>query len=290
MKIPIDKLVVCPLQKRAEKMDNEEFADLVKTIKAGGVDNVLLVRPVGDVFEVCDGGRRLLAAASLGMTELECNVKEMTDLEAIKAIIRCGSSKPKTLMERYEELDELRKQLGLEKDFYRALAEETGQGHSQIADLFDWASVVRNMELSASGQLPSVKVVVATRDLLWEDRIKLVKKAIAEGLSEKQVKSLRDDILGTVKGARARLGGATKPRTKQKPVVQSVFVGSGHDAEGVRGVIRWLESFYDDEWVVLEKTGQEEVKFALAELEKFAGRMKNGNWGVKETKEAQEIT
>ncbi len=51
---------------------------LIASIKENGILQPLLVRPVGDKYELVAGERRLKAARTVGLTEVPVTVREMT--------------------------------------------------------------------------------------------------------------------------------------------------------------------------------------------------------------------
>ncbi|WP_320006863.1 ParB/RepB/Spo0J family partition protein [Maridesulfovibrio sp.] len=84
-KIDIDMIVANPNQPRKE-FSPEALKDLSESIKAKGVLQPILVRPVAgrrDRFELVAGERRLRASKLAGLGEIPALVKEMTDLESM---------------------------------------------------------------------------------------------------------------------------------------------------------------------------------------------------------------
>lgn len=68
-----------------ERLDPGDIEGLTKSIAQVGVLEPLLVRPVGDKFEVIAGGRRFRAAGIAGVKTVPCVVKELDDISALKA-------------------------------------------------------------------------------------------------------------------------------------------------------------------------------------------------------------
>ena len=64
-------------------IDNDEMASLVQSIKTQGVLTPIVVRPMGDEFEIVSGHRRVFACRKLGITEIPALVKVLTREEAI---------------------------------------------------------------------------------------------------------------------------------------------------------------------------------------------------------------
>lgn len=86
--IPIEELRISDLNVRAhEGFGDEEDAELVKNIESLGILQPIVVRKVGDFFEVDVGRRRFLSAKELGMTEIPCVVRESSDEDSMDASI-----------------------------------------------------------------------------------------------------------------------------------------------------------------------------------------------------------
>ena len=64
-------------------IDNDEMASLVESIKTQGVLTPIVVRPMGDEFEIVSGHRRVFACRKLGITEIPALVKVLAREEAI---------------------------------------------------------------------------------------------------------------------------------------------------------------------------------------------------------------
>ncbi|GAH37738.1 unnamed protein product, partial [marine sediment metagenome] len=60
---------------------------LIESIKAQGVIQPIIVRQIGDIYEVDIGRRRFLSAKEAGLEEIPCIVREMTFDEAMDASI-----------------------------------------------------------------------------------------------------------------------------------------------------------------------------------------------------------
>ena len=79
--IPIERLV-SPQSQPRRYFDEEAMAQLTASIKENGILQPLLVRPVGDKYEVVAGERRLKAAQVVGLTEVPVTVRFLSDRQA----------------------------------------------------------------------------------------------------------------------------------------------------------------------------------------------------------------
>lgn len=77
--IPINKLRSSPLNTRKHFEEIDELADNIKEV---GLINDLVVRPVGDYYEIINGERRYRAIKQLGWNKVPCKVIEASDKEA----------------------------------------------------------------------------------------------------------------------------------------------------------------------------------------------------------------
>jgi len=80
--ISLDKLFVGELN---ERIDVGDLTGLSSSIKNVGILEPLLVRPVGEKFEIICGRRRLEAAKIAGISYAPCHVRDMNDVEALQA-------------------------------------------------------------------------------------------------------------------------------------------------------------------------------------------------------------
>jgi ParB family chromosome partitioning protein len=81
--IAIDKIRPNPKQPRST-FNEASIAELAASIKVSGIVQPLLVRPVGDGFELIAGERRLRAAQKAGLRAVPAIVQELTDAESLE--------------------------------------------------------------------------------------------------------------------------------------------------------------------------------------------------------------
>jgi ParB family transcriptional regulator, chromosome partitioning protein len=79
--VALDQLRPLPAQPRRH-FDDVTLADLAQSIREQGLLQPLLVRPVGDGFEIVAGERRYRAAKLAGLSEVSVLVRDLTDEEA----------------------------------------------------------------------------------------------------------------------------------------------------------------------------------------------------------------
>ncbi|MCD6228432.1 MAG: ParB/RepB/Spo0J family partition protein [Candidatus Omnitrophica bacterium] len=80
--LSVEKIEPSPFQPRQE-IDPQELEDLKTSIREKGIIQPIIVRKVGEKFEIVAGGRRFQAAKSLGIKELPAIIREVSDKESL---------------------------------------------------------------------------------------------------------------------------------------------------------------------------------------------------------------
>ena len=89
-------------------MDDDRMKELVQSVKDNGILNPVLVRPAAqDGFEMISGHRRMHAAKLAGLTTVPAIIKEMTDDEAVIAMVDSNMQREELLPSEREQLVEL---------------------------------------------------------------------------------------------------------------------------------------------------------------------------------------
>jgi ParB family chromosome partitioning protein len=169
--IPIDNILYSPFQPRIQFREDEDFEELVKSIKERGILQPIIVRKKGEeLYECVAGERRLRAAKKAGLKEIPAIIKNFTDEEVILiALIENLQRK---------NLNPLEEALG-----YKNLMEKFGYTQEEIAEKVgkDRATVANLLRLL---KLPSI----IQEDLL-EERLTVghAKALLAFDEEEKQI-------------------------------------------------------------------------------------------------------
>lgn len=129
--IPIDKIVSSPYQPRTI-FDDERIEELAQTIHTHGIIQPIVVRKVGDTYELIAGERRWRACQKLGYETVPAILRELNDSQAASvALIENLQREGLTPIEEaiaYQQLLELH---GLTQE---SLAQRLGKGQSTIAN------------------------------------------------------------------------------------------------------------------------------------------------------------
>src|SRR4028118_2019383 len=81
--LPLDQITLPTTQPR-RYFDPQAMQSLVESVKSEGILQPLLVRPVGEKYEVITGERRYRAAIEAELTQVPVTVREMTDDQAVQ--------------------------------------------------------------------------------------------------------------------------------------------------------------------------------------------------------------
>lgn len=184
-KLAIDCLQPGKYQPRT-RMDQEALGELAESIRAQGVMQPILVRPLANErFEILAGERRWRAARIAGLATVPVLVREVTDKEALAVALIENIQR--------EDLNALEQATGIKR-----LIEEFGMTHVQAAEavgrsrsgvtnllrLFELAPPVR--ELLARGRL-DMGHARALLTLPVTRQIELAREAVAKQLSVREV-------------------------------------------------------------------------------------------------------
>jgi ParB family chromosome partitioning protein len=150
--LPVDQLQPGKYQPRT-RMDAASLEELSASIKAQGVMQPILVRPVGgERYEIIAGERRWRASQLAGLREVPVLVREIPDEAALAMALIENIQR--------EDLNPLEEAMGLQR-----LIAEFGMTHQQAAD------AVGRSRPAASNLLRLLQLAAPVQDLLLEGRI-----------------------------------------------------------------------------------------------------------------------
>ena len=131
-KISRDRIRPSALQPRKE-FPQESLAELADSIREQGIIQPLVVRVVGDFFELIAGERRWRAAGLAGLTEVPVIERVATDLEVLElALIENLQREDLNPMDRATALRRLSEEFGVS---HQGLAERLGLDRSTVTNL-----------------------------------------------------------------------------------------------------------------------------------------------------------
>ena len=185
--LAVDALQAGRFQPRT-RMDQDALADLAASIKAQGVMQPILARPIGaGRYEIVAGERRWRAARMAGLTTVPALVRELPDRHAIAIGLIENLQR--------EDLNPLEEAAGLKR-----LVEEFGMTHAEAAE------AVGRSRTGITNALRLLELAPPVQELLREGKldmgharallglpplkqIELAREAVAQQLSVRQVES-----------------------------------------------------------------------------------------------------
>ncbi|MEK6422818.1 MAG: ParB/RepB/Spo0J family partition protein [Burkholderia gladioli] len=160
--LPLDKLQAGKYQPRT-RMDEGALQELASSIRAQGVMQPILVRPVGaDRFEIIAGERRFRASRLAGLTEVPVLIKEVSDQAAAAMALIENIQR--------EDLNPLEEAHGIQRlldefDFtHEQAAESVGRSRSAVSNLLrllNLAAPVQTMLLAGDLDMGHARALLA---------------------------------------------------------------------------------------------------------------------------------
>jgi ParB family chromosome partitioning protein len=192
--IPIDQIVSSPYQPRTI-FDDERIEELAQTIRTHGMIQPIVVRKVGDTYELIAGERRWRACQKLGFDTVPAIIRELNDSQAASvALIENLQREGLTAIEEavaYQQLLELH---GLTQE---SLAQRLGKGQSTIANKLRLLNLPQEVQEALMARKISerhARALLALPEL--ELQLKVLAEIIEKELNVKQtearIKALND--------------------------------------------------------------------------------------------------
>jgi ParB family transcriptional regulator, chromosome partitioning protein len=179
-RIAIARIRPNPFQPR-KTFNAEQLADLEASLSANGLLQPIVVRPIGDHYELIAGERRLRAATNLGWTEIPALVKDMDDRASL--VMALVENLQRTDL---DPIEEARGYLRLHEEFgftHQQIADSTSKDRATITNLLRILSLPEQViALVASGRL-SVGHAKALASLPGPAALALANEVVALGLS-----------------------------------------------------------------------------------------------------------
>lgn len=186
--VPVGRLTANPLQPR-QAFDQEELDGLVESIRRHGVLQPLVVRPVGDGYQVVAGERRWRAAQILGMESVPAIVRPLSDQEALElALVENLQREDLNPVERARAYRRLIDEFGLTQE---QVAERVGKSQPSVANALRLLSLPQQILASLeSGRLSEghAKALLGVEDS--KARVRLWEKIERRGLSVREAEAI----------------------------------------------------------------------------------------------------
>ena len=204
--LPVNKLQAGKYQPRT-RMDEGALAELADSIRAQGIMQPILVRPV-DVakgrYEIIAGERRFRAAQLAGLTEVPVLVKEVTDEHAAAmALIENIQREDLNPLEEAQGVKRLLDEFGLTHEQASQAIGRSRSATSNLLRLLNLASAVQTMLLAGDIDMGHARALLAVDTAT---QIQLANQIIAKRLSVRDAEQLvaRTDKVASTKTSRPK--------------------------------------------------------------------------------------
>ncbi len=191
-RLPIDSIQANPLQPRTvfEPAKLEELAD---SIRANGVIQPIVVRKLGDGFQIVAGERRWRASKLAGLAEVPVVVQDVADPQMLElALIENIQREDLNPVETAQAYDRLVKELGLSQE---EIGRRTGKDRTSITNMIRLLRLPKEVQLLLAEHRISMghaRAILALQDA--DQQIMLAEKTAAQGLSVRQVEAMIQEM------------------------------------------------------------------------------------------------
>lgn len=179
--VPVDAIEHNPYQPR-KQFDDDELASLSASIKSHGILQPLVVRQVGDRFQLIAGERRLRAARAAGLPAVPVRVVDFNDQEVVEAALIENIQRAD--LNPIEKAQGFRDYLDRFKMTHEQLAKRLGLGRPTISNLVALLDLPSDVQDAVRvGQLSTGHAKVLRGVVGIERQQQVAKEIIARGLS-----------------------------------------------------------------------------------------------------------
>ena len=198
--VALHLVVKSPWQPRRE-FKAEALQELSDSIRTQGVIQPVVVRPVGNQFQLIAGERRFRASQAAGLTEIPALLREVSDLEAMEmALIENVQREDLNLIEEAEGYRALMAKAGLTQE---EISKCVGKARATVANslrLLDLSDTIKKALANETLSAGHAKVLLGVEET---NRELLASRVIVQGLSVRALEKL-------VAGQGSGKGGKTK--------------------------------------------------------------------------------
>ena len=212
--LPLNKLQAGKYQPRT-RMDEGALAELADSIRAQGIMQPILVRPVDAAkgrYEIIAGERRFRAAQLAGLTEVPVLVKDVADEHAAAmALIENIQREDLNPLEEAQGVKRLLDEFGLTHEQASQAIGRSRSATSNLLRLLNLASAVQTMLLAGDIDMGHARALLAVDAAT---QIQLANQIIAKRLSVRDAEQL---VARTDKGASTK---TSRPKTVSRDVAR----------------------------------------------------------------------
>jgi len=186
--VPVEQIQRNPNQPR-KSFDPDELASLSASVRTHGILQPLVVRQVGQTFQLIAGERRLRAAQDAGLTKVPVHVVDFNDQEVLEAaLVENIQRQDLNPIEKAQGFKEHLDRFGLN---HEALAKRLGLARSTITNLVNLLELAQEVQDGLRmGQITEAHAKLLKGIKAHEKQISTYKRIVAMGLSVKATEAM----------------------------------------------------------------------------------------------------
>lgn len=206
--LALDRLDPNPLQPRGG-MDPKRLEELAASIRESGIVQPILVRRLGDRYQIIAGERRFRAAQMLGLATVPVTIREVKDEDLLElALVENIQREDLTPLEEAQAYQRLQEEFGLTQEH---VAKKVGRERSTVANTLRLLKLPREVrELLAAGKLDAGHARALLALDTTKDQVGLGRETARRGLSVREV----ERRVALLKAPRARQAPRKDPNTR----------------------------------------------------------------------------
>ncbi|MCQ2546348.1 MAG: ParB/RepB/Spo0J family partition protein [Clostridia bacterium] len=225
--------------------DDEKLEELASSIERHGLIQPIVLRASGKGYEIVAGERRWRAARLVGLKEVPCIVKELTDEEnMLLAIIENMQREDLNPIEEAEGLKKMIDTYGLTQE---QVSYSVGKSRPYITNSLRLLKLPGKVqELTAEGKLSTghARALAAIKD--QKKQIELAVRAVEEGLSVRQIESLSKETKAPAKKPARKPSKSADEKRVEEDLKNALGTRVNLNRKGKKGKIE-IEFYSSDE-------------------------------------------
>lgn len=218
--LPLDHITPSPLQPRHE-FRSEHLQELVESIREKGIIQPLIVRKVGDKYELIAGERRWRAARELALAEAPAIIRQASDREVLElALIENLQREDLNPIEEAMAYERLHRDFALTQE---DISKRVGKSRAAVANamrLLDLHADIQSLLKQGRLSVGHAKVLLSIKS--HDEQKYLADIIIRQGASVRVAEKLAAQHLARTGKAPSRTGSSSSPEPELSPAVQRV--------------------------------------------------------------------
>ena len=193
--LPVERIQANPFQPRRD-IDASDLDALARSIRQSGIVQPIIVRRLGDVFQLIAGERRLRAARLAGLSDVPVVVRDVTDQQMLElALIENIHREDLNPIDRAMAYKQFCEQLNLKSD---EAAGRLGEDRSTVANyirLLSLSDAIKTMVARREISMGHARCLLSISDPRAREHLafEIIEKQLSVRATEQLVRELRQD-------------------------------------------------------------------------------------------------